>query len=213
MKLAKTYPALQLTTPRNQAEKWFAKGVEQHEVFDRSVKTARRAAIESGFAFLRSRAAFEHGEWEDFVVNHPNINLRTVRFYCQLAEEARHWVLDAHPGLRTLEEIQAAAISLVMQSPKPLIALCRELGHMRKFGEYDAVKYAERKSSPGQIEFHFEKVTPFLDILAHFGDENYEFIFPEGVAEDDFIAELETKLDSALVRLRHIKKHGRVIET
>lgn len=178
------------------------------------MKQVRRDGIEAAFSFLRARASFTHGEWIQFVDLHTKqISLRTVQFYCQLAERAREWVLDNQPSLTDLDSINRAAVEMVMQSPKPLIALCRELGHLRQFGEYDAVKYAERKGGSTQIEFDFAKVMAPLELLAHIGDDNYRFNYPDGVDETAYISEVETKLEAALVRVRQIKKNGRIIET
>ena len=201
--------------PEQQAAKWFAEGVKNSLLFDRDMKHAREHGMDAAFFFLRARELSPHGAWGEFCDLHADeISPRMVRFWCQLADEAVAWVKAAQPALKSITEIQAAARELVMQSPKPLIALCRELGHMRKFGEYDAVKYATRKiGSTTQIEFDFLDLLAPMDHLSHFGDPNYTFKYPEGRDESEFIDLAIAKTRTALTRLETIKKHGRIIET
>ena len=201
--------------PEQQSHQWFSKGVAKHVEFNRQFKLTRQAGIDAAFFFLQARACIEHGDWSQFLeLQAEKISPRQVRFYIQLAEEAIQWVQREKPAIKKVSELHLAAREMVMQSPKGLVALCRELGHMRKFGEYDEVKYAQRKlGHSGQIEFDFAKVIGPLDVLCHFGDENYNFNYPEGVDTVQFMTEVETKLEAALARVRQIKQHGRVIET
>jgi len=197
----------------SKAHGFFLEGVKKHGAFDRSLKQARADGMDAAFLFLQARELVEHGQWGQFLELHADrISPRTVRFYCQLADEAVLWVQADQPKLKLLSDIQVAARHMVMQSPKPLIALCRELGHMRKFGEYNAIKYAIKKSGQAQIEFNFDKLTSSLDVLTHFGDENYSFVYPEGKDESEYLGEVEAKLEAALVRIRTIKEHGRVLD-
>lgn len=198
-----------------QSHQWFSKGVAKHVEFNRQFKLTRQAGVDAAFFFLQARACVEHGDWAQFCeLQADKISPRQVRFYIQLAEEAIQWVQREKPGISKVGELHLAAREMVMQSPKGLVALCRELGHMRKFGEYDEVKYANRKlGRQGQIEFDFAKVLAPLDVLAHFGDENYTFTYPEGKDQAEFITEVEAKLEAALQRVRQIKQSGRAIET
>jgi len=82
---------------------------------------------------------------------------------------------------------------------------------MRKFGEYDEVKYKSKKllgNGVGQIEFDFDKLAASVEVLTHFGDKNYAFKYPEGADEYQYINDVETKLEAALKRVREIKKNG-----
>lgn len=216
----KEIPALEIVTPKKEAQRLFLRGIEKHESFNRTMKQLRRDAIEAGFYFLRARAAFDHGEWGEFLsLNSDKISDRTVRFYMQLAEQASQWVRYKNPTLKDLDAVKEQAIAMVIFSPVPLVNLCRDLGHMMKFGEYFADDYEEKKkkrlgdSSAGQLDFDFAKVMAPLDVLCHFGDENYNFNYPEGVDTVAYMTEVETKLEAALTRVRQIKQHGRVIET
>lgn len=197
----------------SKAHGFFLQGCQKHAAFERGLKQVRRDGIDAAFYFVSAREAIDHGQWLNFLDLHKErIAPRTVQFYCKLAEEAIAWVREAQPQLKTITDVQAAAREMVMQSPKPLVALCRELGFMRKFGEYDAVKYQQKKIGNGQIEFNFKDVFSTVDLLTHFGDENFNVIYPEGKDELEAITELENKLETALQRVRQIKKNGRVIE-
>lgn len=200
--------------PENKAYALFKIGVEKAKAFDRNMKQLRRDGIDAAFAFQQAREVTPHGEWGLFCqVHQDEISPRTVRFWCALADEAIAWVKESAPHLKTIPEVQAAARDLVMQSPKPLIALCRELGHMRKFGEYDAVKYAQKKLGGGsdQIEFKFDELLAPLDHLAHFGEDNYTFNYA-GRDEREALDEAIAKTRAVLNRLEHVKQHGRIIE-
>ena len=200
--------------PETKATALFNIGVEKAKAFDRDMKQLRRDGIDAAFAFLSARELVPQGEWGLFCEIHADtISPRQVRFWCALADEAIAWVKESAPQLKTIAEVQAAARDLVMQSPKPLIALCRELGHMRKFGEYDAIKYATKKLNGGnsQIEFAFDELLAPLDHLAHFGEDNYTFNYA-GRDEAEVLDEAITKTRAVLHRLEHVKQHGRIIE-
>lgn len=200
--------------PETKAHALFKIGIEKAKAFDRNMKQLRRDGIDAAFAFQQAREVTPAGEWGMFCEIHSEeITPRTVRFWCALADEAIAWVQESSPQLKTIAEVQAAARDLVMQSPKPLIALCRELGHMRKFGEYDAIKYATKKLSNGssQIEFHFNDLLAPLDHLAHFGEDNYTFNYA-GRDEQEVLDEAIAKTRTVLNRLEHVKQHGRIIE-
>ena len=202
--------------PELKAAQWFAEGVKKSHQFEDALRQTRRFMMDAAFNFMRARALLPHGSWGDFCELHGDeIAPRTVRFWCQLAEEAIAWVRVADPKLKSLDEIHAAARDLVIQSPKPLVALCRHLGHMRPFGEYDAVKYAQRKLGNGntaQFEFEFSDLLAPLDQLCHFGEDNYTFKYPKGVDEAEFLDEALAKSRAVVKRLEAIKQHGRIIE-
>lgn len=201
--------------PEIKAASLFRIGVEKSRAFDRGMKQVRRDGIDAAFAFHQAREVTPHGDWGLFCETHAEeISPRQVRFWCQLADEAVEWVKLANPKLATSTEVQAAARELVMQSPKPLIALCRELGHMRKFGEYDAIKYATKKLTSGtqQIEFKFDELLAPLDHLAHFGEDKFTFTYPAGREESEVLDEAIAKTRAVLERLEHVKQHGRIIE-
>ncbi len=203
----------QIANTLKEVQNWFNAGVEEAERFKQDWARARARAINSGFLFLKARSLCPPGEWELFTENNSAlIKPRTVRFYMQLATAALEWAREQNPKL-TGEKAQAFAIREVMlMSPKPLIALLRDLRELRPFGEYDAIKHAQKKLRTGQIEFAFTDLLAPLEALSRFGDENCTFTFPEGRDELSVITEVEAKLEAALARVRQMKKHGRVIE-
>lgn len=198
----------------SKAHGFFNEALKKNDAFIRGMKQVRRDLVDAAFYFLQARQCFEHGEWGTFCAMYKDrISDRTIRSYCQMAEAAIEWVREAQPALKSVIEIQAAAREIMLQSPKQLVGICREVGFMRKFGEYDAVKYQQKRIGNGnQIEFNFEQVVSSLDVLTHFGDSNYSFVYPDGKDEVEFMGEVEAKLEAALRRVREIKKHGRVIE-
>lgn len=200
--------------PEQQAAQWFIEGVKKSQAFDAGMRKIAKDFVDAAFCFLRSRELVPHGQWADFCeLWATSISPRTVRRWCQAAESAIEWAKKANPGLKTTSELHACAREMMLQSPKGLVALCRDLKIMRPFGEYDAIKYAQKKLSAGQIEFAFDSVFAPLDALAHFGDPKYQFVFPEGKDESTCIAEVKAKLQAALKRVEEIEQHGRVIET
>ncbi|MBC8095746.1 MAG: hypothetical protein H7Y43_08030 [Akkermansiaceae bacterium] len=203
--------------PTHHAAKWMLEGIREHEAFDRTFRAARAHAMNAAFFFLSAREGLPNGAWGEFLIGYKTkISERKVQFYIQLATEAIAWVQAVQPELTDIKKIQAAAREVVMQSPKPLIALCRELGHMRKFGEYDSVKYAagKRISNGAQIEFEFdyEKCCASFEMLSHIDEPNFHFKCPEGKTETEALAELETRLENILAKIKTQRADALTIE-
>ena len=201
--------------PESKAHAFFLEAIKKHAAFERGLKQIRADAMDAAFMFVQSRELIPHGEWGAYLELHAErIAPRTVRFYINLAEQAIAWAKDDAPRLKTISEVHAHARNMVMQSPKPLVALCRELGFMRKFGEYDAVKYRERRAGlAAQIEFNFDHVFSAVDMLSHLGDENFSIVYADDQDSEQALGQLETKLETALARVRDVRKNGRPIET
>lgn len=197
------------------ASKWMSQGIAESERCRKSFEQTKVSAMNAGVAFIKARSELPEGAFAEFVGTfEPKITRTTVYRYIQFVESALEWTCEQNPALKDKPaELLKAAYKVVLQSPKPFIALMRQLGEMRKFGEYDAVKYATRKlGNPEQIEFTFSTVFSAVDTLAHLGDENYQINYPEGKEPLEALTELETKLEHALERVRQIKQHGRVVE-
>lgn len=197
------------------AQKWFDAATQECLAFQEAWKKARVRAISSGFLFLKARSLCPHGEWTMLLeTNAAKVKPRTVQFFMQLSEAALEWARTEHPDLNPAKMEQFAITQVMLMSPKPLVALLRDLREMRPFGEYDAVKYAQKKinNGAGQIEFAFESSFTVLDALAHFGDDKYQFVYPAGRDEAEVISEVEAKLEAALARVRQIKQQGRVTD-
>lgn len=197
------------------ASKWMSQGIAESERFRKSFEQTKIAAMNAGVAFIKARSELPEGEFSEFIRTfEPKTTRTTVYRYIQFTETALAWACEQNPALKDKPaELLKAAYKVVLQSPKPFIALTRQEGQMRKFGEYDAVKYATSKlGNPKQIEFTFSTVFSTVETLAHLGDENYQINFPEGKEPLEALTELETKLEHALERVRQFKQHGKVVE-
>lgn len=175
-------------------------------------------ALNAGVFFIKARAEVGEGEFNNLILRYEErqeIGRSTVYRYIQFTEGALEWAAAEHPELRNkADALLKAAYKVVLQSPKAFVALMRQLGEMRKFGEYDSVKYATRKlGSPTQIEFHFDKVFGAVDLLSHLGDANYQICFPTDKDETEALKELRDKLRAGVERLDQIIERGHIIET
>jgi len=195
------------------AAKWMTEGIKQHEVFQVAFGRAKESALNAGFFFLAARQCFKDGAWGEFLLGYTHkLPRRTVERYVEFAEEVLKCVKEQNPGLVGLEKLSEAARQMVLQSPKGLVALCRELKLMRKFGEYDAVKYRSQKllGDDKQQEFGFDYFSTALDMLSN---ENIHIKYPEGKDELEAVKELRAKAQTVINHLDQIIKHGHVIET
>ncbi len=187
--------------------RWMSDAIKLHLKFQSHFQAAKESALMAGIFFSKAQQACAHGEWQSLIQEFSSeVSETTVRRYMDFSAEVVEWVKKSHPNLKSEEDILAEGKRLVLLSPKGYVALCRQLALMRKFGEYDEVRYRKEKLlSQGQIEFDFSATVKHLETLAHFGDEKYLFIYPEGVEESAFLEEVETKLATALERVRAAK--------
>lgn len=201
------------------ASKWMQEGITQARRCRDAFEETKIRALNAGVLFAKARQEVGEGEFSIFVARYEDrqeTTRTTVYRYIQFSEGVLEWAKAEHPELvNKPEALLKAAYKVVLQSPKSFVALMRQLGEMRKFGEYDAVKYATRKLGNGntaQIEFKFDELLAPLDHLCHFGEDNYTFIYPAGVDESQFIDEAIAKGKAVVARLEAIKQHGRIIE-
>ena len=181
-------------------------GIRLHENFRRAFDAAKEAAFRAGIYFMQAQASAERGEWLPFIEKYkPQISQTTVYRYIAFSEEILEWVKAENPKLVGQDKLIAVALKMVLRSPKGYIALCRQLELMRKFGEYDEVKYRMKKLGTKQMEFEFADLAMSIDHLTHLGDAHYNFKFPPGQDEAEFIEQVETKLETALKRVRAMK--------
>jgi hypothetical protein len=201
--------------PIANVHKWIERGIAESENCRKSFKQTKIHAMNAGMAFSKAREALD-GEFVAYLAKYEHVVSKTsVYRYMEFFETALAWAADQNPALKNKQDDWIkAAYDVVLQSPKPFIALMRQLGEMRKFGEYDSVKYATKKLGAGntQIEFAFDDLLAPLDHLAHFGDDNYTFKYPEGRDETEVLDEAIAKTRTVLERLEWVKKHGRTIE-
>lgn len=198
-------PLPEIITAKKEAQRLFQSALEKHDAFNVSMKKARREAVEAGFYFLRARKAFEHGEWSEFVfLFKGRIAERTVRFYVELASQSIQWVLYKNPTLKDLDKIRELAVEMVMLSPRPLIELCRELGHMMKFGGYflEDYEHKKKKASVGQLELNFAAMANSVEHLTHFGDPGYSFTYADGIERAAQLQQTIEAMETALPKLK-----------
>ncbi len=185
---------------QNNAHKWMLEGIKQHELFQKAFQSAKEYALNAGFFFLSAKSGFEHGEWENFCAGYTSkIPHRSIQRYMEFASEVSEWVKSESPKLVGMEKISAAAREMVLQSPKGLVALCRELKLMRKFGEYDEVKYRAKKmlGDNKQLELEFDALFMPVVQLSKIGQPNFHIKLPEGKNELEAYEELAANLDAA----------------
>lgn len=140
-------------------------GIKHHESFVTHFRQAKDAALNCGLFFVSARTAVDHGNWITFLNGYTHkLSLRTIQFYTAFADDVLAHVKQEKPNLIGLDKLAAAAREMVLHSPKGLVALARELKLMRKFGEYDAVKYRAKQLTGGdnQIEFNFDAAEKML---------------------------------------------------
>jgi hypothetical protein len=209
---------------RREADVYMKQGLNLHGMFQGHWQKTKECMLRSGYFFLCAKQAVKDGDWEMYVETYlasnitrdgkPSLSSRTIRTHMAVTSAALEWAQKENPGVKKPEKLLEIAITAMMQSPREMVELFRSMRELRPFGEYDKVGYHSRKllKNSGQIEFEFEKVLAPLEMLGRFGDENICFKFPEGKDEDQFISELETKLETALQRVREVKKNGRVTD-
>lgn len=182
------------------ADKWIIKSIEQHQNFAINFQKAKECALNAGFFLLQAQAAAEPGDWMPLIERHADkISQTTVYRYIAFATEVTEWVKAEFPGIKD-NLVHAAAMKMVLKSPKGYIALCRQLELMRKFGEYDEVKYRAKKmlGDSKQIEFSFDELSAHLNVFT----QDFRLTLPEGKDEAEALTELETQLEQALASVR-----------
>lgn len=193
---------------------YMASGLAEHAEFVKAFHKAKAHAFRAGWFFLKAQAEITEGDWVDYLATYSNkVSTTTVYRYMDFAHEAMKWAESVHPNLDG-DALVKAALDMAMQSPKGYIALCRQLELMRKFGEYDAVKYAQKRIGGGsnQVEFKFTAGLTTLDMLTKLGEPDFNLVFPEDRQPAECLAEMESKLETALEKVRALKNAGKIVE-
>jgi len=149
-------------------------GLKSHTSFLDHQSRAINHAMQAGWCFLQARACLGHGGWSDWCAGYKDqISGRTIRRYMLFTSRAMERVAQKNPALvEDEEELYRTTKEAVLLSPKELVEVCREVGLMRKFGEYDAMKYRQRKieKGPAQLEFDFTLARMGLAHLCAIGE-------------------------------------------
>ncbi len=198
-----------LPTKTAPSHQWMLEGIKQHQSFQRAFQAAKEHALNAGIFFISASQSHDHGDWQNFCGAYSTqISERSIRRYMEFATEVIEWVKAENPNLVGEAKLKDAALKMVLQSPKGFIALCRELKVMRKFGEYDEVRYRTKKLLGGsgeQIEFEYASAAKAIAQLSLIDLPNFHLKFPEGADEDAEIAKLETGLETALAKVREFR--------
>ena len=119
----------------------------------------------------------------------PELRQTTVGCYMDLSRDALMWTSDMHPQVTDRTKQEAIATTVMIMSPRPFVALLRNLQQMRPFGEYDAVKYRDSKrlGNGEQLELNFEKLMASFDVMDR---DDVVLKVPEGKDEAEAWAEI-----------------------
>jgi hypothetical protein len=193
--------------PSTNADNWMIKGIAESNAGQKRFRETKVHAMNAGMCFIRAREAVKEGNFELFLETFlSRISRRTV--YCHMAfvQAALEWAAAEKPELASEPtRLFEHAKTMVMMSPKPFVALMRQIGEMRKFGEYDAVKYQTRNllgDGGRQMELDFAKVCSSIDLLSRIDEASFTWELPEGKDRGAALEEIEVKLETALVKVR-----------
>lgn len=181
------------------AQKWYDAGFAETQKAGSLWKQFRARLFDAGYYFGKAREAAKHGDWQLFLdCQERKMKRRTIDFYIALSVAAMEWAKADKPELKG-DALLDHARDVMMESPKPLVALLRDLRELRPFGEYDAIKYRLKRIGDGseQMELNFEKVFSTFDALEH----DFIFTLPEGKSEMDALRELKEKCDRVSAKL------------
>ena len=186
------------------AAKYVEQGIQQHQQFIAAFRKAKEHALNAGFFFLSAQECAEHGDFESVLLKYEEqCGRSTIYRYIDFAKEVLEWARLEAGKDATADQLLTAGRSMVLQSPRGYIALCRQLSLMRKFGEYDEVKYKTKKllGESKQLAFTFEELTAHLKVYT----TDFQLTLPEGKDETTALTELETELETALTNIRQRK--------
>ena len=186
------------------AAKYVEQGIQQHQQFIAAFRKAKEHALNAGFFFLSAQECAEHGDFESVLLKYEEqCGRSTIYRYIDFAKEVLEWARLEAGKDATADQLLTAGRSMVLQSPRGYIALCRQLSLMRKFGEYDEVKYKTKKllGESKQLAFTFEELTAHLKVYT----TDFKLELPEGKDEAAALDELEAELENALASVRSRK--------
>lgn len=188
---------------------WYAEGVKEHIEFQEAFARAKGHALNAGYFFSRAREAIQHGDFLLFCDSQESgVSRRMVYRYMHLYEAVRAWALEQQPTLKGEEKILQAGLEMEMQSPREFVEVCRQVGLMRKFGEYDAVKHAAEKrrkglGEPRQMEFRWSLEMAEMGLRCFRGLDQVE---EDKRPNAEQIAALLAELDAARERLLEMQR-------
>lgn len=196
-------------TPTTHADKWLKQGIEESALARRKFRECWSHMLNAGMFFLKAQESCKEGNFELLLETYEaDVSRATVYRHMAATRDAMEWAAASNPALKNdPTRLFEQAKKMVLQSPREFVAICRQLGEMRKFGEYDAIKYARRKllGDEQQMELDFGKARASLEILERI--DQIEFTnLPDGVTIETALDEVEHKLENALEKVRERRK-------
>lgn len=176
-----------------------AVGIEQANLARRTFRQLNLHMLNAGVAFIRARDAAT--DFAALVESYKSqISRASVYRYMAYAEAILAQATEARPDLAgSTDRILEYARDMVIQSPRPLVAVLRADGALRKFGEYDAVRYQRRKlGMPRPIVIRWPAIMDHLDALLRISDQSVRLAVPDGTTERESLRVLRDRLQSAL---------------
>lgn len=193
----------------SKAEEWFLAALEEDKKSCSAFTNMIAATFNAGIYFSNCKAEIKYGEWEQWVEaiiterSYP-ISRRTIYRYIEFAEDVIAYAATQNPGITNRDKLIAAARKLTLHSPKALVSVLRERKQLRQFGEYDPVRYQQKRDEPAeQLTFAFEPLTDRLKPLAIYRNE------PERVdpwlktLSLSSVAKLKSDLEAAAAVVNH----------
>ncbi len=174
-------------------------GIEQASLARRAFRQLNLHMLNAGVAFIRARDAAT--DFAALVESYKSqISRASVYRYMAYAEAILAQATEARPDLAgSTDLIIEYARDMVIQSPRPLVAVLRADGALRKFGQYDAVRYQRRKlGMPRPIVIRWPAIMDHLDALTRISDASVRIAVPDGTNERESLRVLRDRLQSAL---------------
>lgn len=191
-----------LPTKNNVCARYIEQALKEHAAAVQAFRNCKERVLKCGFFFREAQANCNHGDFGAVLLKYEDqISKSSVYKYIDFANEVEAWVKAENPKLEGMQHILAAGIKMVLQSPKGYIALFRQLGEMRKFGEYDEVKYRAKKmlGESKQLSFSFELLA---SEFSRYAENDFTVTVPEGKDEAEAYEELACKLEATAAKLR-----------
>lgn len=177
-------------------------GIEQANLARRTFRQLNLHMLNAGVAFIRARDAAT--DFAALVESYKSqISRASVYRYMAYAEAILRQAAEARPDLQdAADKLLDYAREMVIQSPRPLVAVLRADGALRKFGEYDAVRYQRRKLGlPRPLIIRWPAVMDHLDALIRIADPSVRITVPDGTSEREGLRVLRDRLQAALEAL------------
>ena len=188
-----------------EAKTYLAKAAVQHKKFVSGFRNAKAAYLTAGAFLAKAHPLVLRGEWEP-LLEQCGLERTAAHRYETLYKEAMDWARAEHATLTDDAKLFKCALEMVIQSPKGLVALCRDLGEMKQFGTYDAAAYEAKKltqaadTAIGRIdEGTYRRVLKSLDWVVA------DTLNVEGLGQHS-IDQLADWLEKALHKLRSVKE-------